>query len=56
MPKKGGLKHFVDLRGGGAFEGQVDTPMHTMIKIPKPKEFSENVNTNRRGHSSITLS
>ena len=37
LPKKGGLGQFADLggawqeRGGGGFEGGVDTPMHTMV-------------------------
>ena len=44
MPKKGGLREFVDLReawqerGGGVFEeGGVDTPMHTMRVVQNLK-------------------
>ena len=37
LTKKGGLRQFADLRGslarmrGAVFEGEVDTPMHTMF-------------------------
>ena len=39
LSKKGALGQFANLRGacserkGGAFEGEVDTPMHTLVVI-----------------------
>ena len=31
LPKKGGLDSLQIWRGGGIFEGGVDTPMHTIV-------------------------
>lgn len=48
LPKKGGIGQFADLRGlgkeegGGIFEGEGDTPMHTMANYKTNEWFSEN--------------
>ena len=45
MPKIGGLGQFADLRGvgddkgGGVFEGGVNTPMHTMLYFSLAAKF-----------------